>query len=442
MPLELAAACVFAVVGLPLAALFGVGLPALLGRPLSEPRTAKLVQWSFLLGLAAALVAIFGYVRSGAEDISVSWGTLFEIPGYSFDLAFYVDGLSLTMLTLSIAITGLIGRFSVTYLHREPGFTRFFVLLLVFSLAMRILVMAGSLDFLFFGWELVGLSSTLLIAFFHERKETVRRALAAYVTYRSCDLGLLFGAAWLAHSAGDSSFAKMFGPGRWPFTLAGVDAGPATAVALLLFVAACGKSAQFPVSGWLPRAMEGPTPSSALFYGALSVHAGVYLMLRVAPLLDAAPFARAVIGAIGALTAIHATFAGRTQTDAKNSLAYATITQVGVIFVEISLGLYTIALFHMVGHVVLRTLQFLRAPNAIEDARVRRNLAKGSMTTGDHLEILFPMPVRAPLYAWSLERFHLDTLLSRFVLDPTLTLSRKLGRFENALEKLIRGRIE
>ncbi|MBI2375139.1 MAG: proton-conducting membrane transporter [Deltaproteobacteria bacterium] len=440
MPVELAAACVFAVIGLPLTALVVVGAPALVARPLSERRTAAVVETTFILSVVGALVAAIAFVRSGAEDIPVEWTTLFEVPGYTFDLSFYVDRLSITMLLLSIGVTGLIGRLSITYLHKEPGFTRFFVLLLLFSLAMRILVMAGSLDFLFFGWELVGLSSTLLIAFFHERKETVRRALAAYLTYRTCDLGLLFGAAWLAHEAGDASFARMFGPGRWPFAAAAIDSLPATLVVLLLFIAACGKSAQFPVSGWLPRAMEGPTPSSALFYGALSVHAGVYLMLRVSPLLDAAPLARVVVGIIGLLTALHATLAGRVQADAKNSLAYATITQVGIIFVEIALGLYTLALLHMVGHVLLRTLQFLRAPNVIEDAKRRRNMAGGTLSTGDYLEKMLPPSVRLPLYAWSIERFHLDTILIRFVVDPMLRLSRHLARFEAIIEKVVAGR--
>src|SRR5690606_11759367 len=154
-------------------------------------------------------------------------------------------------------------------------------------------------------------------------------------TYRICDMGLLLGAVLVHHYAHTAQLDAALNASRWPLGTSHLGQGPATLIALSFALGAIGKSAQLPGSGWLPRAMEGPTPSSALFYGALSVHAGVYLLLRTAPLFDEAPLARAVLIAVGALSAVYATITGRTQTDAKSILAYATITQVGLMFVEI-----------------------------------------------------------------------------------------------------------
>ena len=225
------------------------------------------------------------------------------------------------------------------------------------------------------GWELLGLSSMLLIGFFHDRTFPVRNALRAFTVYRVCDIGLLTGTVLMHHYAHTSDFLQAFGADSWP---SGSDShfGPgASLIALCMLWAACGKSALFPMGSWLPRAMEGPTPSSAIFYGALSVHAGAYLLLRMSPLLAHAPVARAAIVLVGAATALHGQLVERVQSDVKSQLAYATITQVGVIFVEIGLGLPRLALFHLVAHALLRTLQLLRAPNAIHDAQMMQAAA-------------------------------------------------------------------
>src|SRR5690606_20376157 len=160
---------------------------------------------------------------------------------------------------------------------------------------------------------------------FDERDAPVKNGLRAYVIYRVFDVALLVGAVLLHHYAHTAELDAALEASRWPLGAAHLSAGAATASALCMAIAAIGKSAQLPVCGWLPRAMEGPTPSSALFYGALSVHAGVYLLLRTAPVFDAAPLASALLIAVGALTAVYATIVGRTQTDAKNVLAYAII---------------------------------------------------------------------------------------------------------------------
>src|SRR6185503_14323746 len=170
----------------------------------------------------------------------------------------------------------------------------------------------------------------------------------------------------LHHVAGSGSLSLLFGsPGTAAAT--GLSGASATAIALLLIVAAAGKSALLPFSGWLPRAMEGPTPSSAVYYGSLSIHAGCFLLLRSGPLLEQATAARVLAGVLGAATAIFAGITTRVQSDVKSSLAYASLTQVGIIVVEIAIGWYTIAFVHLAGHACFRLLQFLSAPNVLHD---------------------------------------------------------------------------
>jgi len=205
----------------------------------------------------------------------------------------------------------------------------------------------------------------------------------------------------------------------------------AALVCLLLLFAAAGKAAQVPFSGWLPRAMEGPTPSSAIFYGAISIHAGAYLLLRAQPLLAHSGLASALVILIGVLTAIHGTIVGRATADAKTSLAYASLTQVGVIFVEIGIGWAWIAVLHTLGHATVRTLQFLRSPSMLHDYHQMHSAAGGELVqTGKHLRAFFPERFQLWLYRWALDRGQLDTILDRLAVDPLLRLSRIFAKLD------------
>jgi NADH:ubiquinone oxidoreductase subunit 5 (subunit L)/multisubunit Na+/H+ antiporter MnhA subunit len=338
--------------------------------------------------------------------------------------------------TLTAGVCGAIGRFSSRYLHRERGYLRFFLLLSLFAGGMELLVLGGSFDLLFAGWELVGVCSALLIGFFHEREAPAQNALRAFVTYRFCDVGLLLGSILLHHHLGSAGLAALRG------TSAAHGGWTLTAVGLLFLLAAAGKSAQFPVGGWLPRAMEGPTPSSAIFYGALSVHAGAYLLLRAAPLLREAPLASAAVVALGALTALTATLVGRTQSDVKSSLAHATMTQVGLIFVEIGLGFFDLALLHLTSHALLRAVQLLRAPSALQDlGRIHAAVGR-ALPTGAHYESLLPERLRAWLFGLALARFHLDELLELALVRPVLSLAALAARAERGWARLLAGESE
>ena len=262
----------------------------------------------------------------------------------------------------------------------------------------------------------------LLIAFFHQRTPPVENGVYVFAVYRACDIGLLVGVFAMHHWAGTSSFDHGLPP------LTGVHA---RIVCLCLVLAAMGKAAQVPFSGWLPRAMEGPTPSSAIFYGAISIHAGAYLLLRVQPLLAQSTAAAMLVIAIGLATAIHGTMSGRASADAKTSLAYASLTQVGVIFVEIGLGWRVIAVAHILGHAMVRTLQFLRSPSMLHEYHLMHSAVGGELSpTGQYLESMIPEGVQLWLYRWSLDRGHLDTALDRWAIQPLLWLSRLFAKLD------------
>lgn len=404
-----------------------LGAALLLRRPPPEAITARLVSIAFTLSLLAALYIDFYFVAHGTHALVVELGQWFVTDGYAFELSLLVDPLSATLMTLTAALSGLIARFSSTYLVGEPGHGRFYLLLSLFGSGMFILVMAGSLDLLIAGWEWLGLSSMLLIGFFHTRTFPVRNSLRAFAVYRCCDIGLLFGTVLMHHYAHTSSFLQAFGEAPWP---AGSDLsfGPgATLIALCMLWAASGKSALFPVGSWLPRAMEGPTPSSAIFYGALSVHAGVYLALRMSPLLHHAPWARAAFVAIGVLTAVQGSISERVQTDIKSQLAYATITQIGVIFVEIGLNFPRLALFHLVAHALLRTGQLLRSPGAVQELRAIRAASGAPRATR---AIAMPSSFKRSVYHLALERFHLDALWERGLGGLFLCVAEHVARSE------------
>ena len=400
-----------------------LGLLWLTGWVPPERLVSRVTGVTFSVSGFALAAIIWRLGASGAPAVVVNFGNWFAVHEYRFPLVLLADRLSLPFLAMTVLLAGLIGQFSATYLHREPGFLRFFLLLHLFAFGSLLAFAAGSFDLLVGGWEMVGITSVLLIAFFQQRTAPVENGLRVFAVYRACDIGLLLGVVALHRWAGTASFA-----GGFP-SLAG---SRASTVCLLLTLAAAGKAAQIPFSGWLPRAMEGPTPSSAIFYGAISIHAGAYLLLRTQPILEQSSLASALVIAIGAATAIHGTMSGRASADAKTSLAYASLTQVGVVFVEIGLGWSAIAVAHILGHATVRTLQFLRAPSMLHDHHQMHSAVGGELApTGRHLAELFPEHVQLWLYRWAFDRGHLDTILDRFVIDPLMRISRFFSRLDS-----------
>jgi NAD(P)H-quinone oxidoreductase subunit 5 len=403
----------------------------LLGWHPPERFIARLTSTLYSVMAAGSLWLGWRMCFENIDAVQTTAGHWLQAGSYHFELSLFADHLSLPLITLTIVLVGLVGVFSVRYVHRDRGFFRFFVLLHLFAFGALLVLASANFDLLLAGWELVGISSVLLIAFFDERQEPVRNAIRVFAFYRIADLGLLLGIFLLHHLAHTTGVLSLF-RGSWPDESTMLDQPAATLIGLLLLMAAAGKSAQIPFSGWLPRAMEGPTPSSAIFYGAISVHLGAYLLLRAEPILRAAPWAAAAVAAVGAVTAFLATLVHRASSDAKNALACAGMAQLGIIFCEIALGFPRLALVHMIGHAIVRTLQFLRAPSMLHDYHRVHAAAGGDMgKTGAHYERVLPHGVRFWLYRAAVERGYYDALLDRIVTTPVLRLARWCASFES-----------
>jgi NADH-quinone oxidoreductase subunit L len=420
-------------VGAPALVLAALGGASLFNRELPERWTAGLAAAAMTTSCVVFLAALIvhGIAQTGSQLVSYGEWSTAQKGGIAIE--FLVDRLSLGFAALSAAIAGIVSAFSNRYLHRESGYNRYFVLLAMFVSGMLLVALAGNIEVLFIGWELVGLSSALLVGFFHDRVAPVANALRVLSVYRISDAAMLSAAVLLRHTAGSDSLSLLFsgaGPG-WPVNLTG---NGTTAIAMLLVIAVAGKSALLPFSSWLPRAMEGPTPSSAVYYGSLSIHAGCFLLLRSAPLLEHSVAARVFAGALGAATAVFAAITTRVQSDVKSSLAYAALTQVGLIVLEIALGWYTLAFAHLVGHACFRLFQFLSAPNVLHDLHGIEDAigARPSWASGV-IQRLGSEDLRRMSFLVALERGFLDSFLDRLVVMPFTTAARWLTEMDRRL---------
>ncbi len=425
------------------AALVGaLGITSLIGRPLRE---SEIERWTFgttVVGLVSGIAVLATMLATGIRHVPIELGDWVALPeeGFHFHLRFVFDRLSVPFVILTFVLCGAIGMFTSRYLHRSTGYLRFYVCYSFFMLGMILSSLAGTIEVLFFGWELVGLSSALLVAYFHERGEPVRNGLRVWSVYRVADAAFLIAAVAMHHLTGEGSFDGLMGTVSWPEGQASLTGYQALIVGLLLLVAVAGKSALVLFSGWLPRAMEGPTPSSAIFYGALSVHLGAYLLLRISPILELSPLLSAVVTMVGLLTALSAALNARVQTDIKSALAYASLIQVGIIVVEIGLGLRYIALIHIIGHACLRTLQLLRAPSLLHDYHTLENAVGGHLgLTNSVLGAISPSRLKRWLYRFAMHRGYMDAAIDAYVVYPITWLLRKCDSLERRWTDFLAG---
>jgi NAD(P)H-quinone oxidoreductase subunit 5 len=279
------------------------------------------------------------------------------------------------------------------------------------------------------GWELLGLSSALLVGYFHERRAPVQNALRVFGVYRASDAAMLSAAVLLHHFSGSGELSHLFMRGaQTPVVL---ESAEAFTISVLIIIAVAGKSALWPFSGWLPRAMEGPTPSSAIYYGALSIHAGCYLLLRAEPLIGQSLAARGIVVFLGLTTALYAGITTRVQTDVKSALSFAALTQVGIIVIEIGLGLTTLALVHIAGHATFRLLQFLTAPNVLHDLHQLEQRV-GASTASEEPRALDRW-LGKTLYLVALERGFADSLVELAIVRPFCRVAASLDRLDRWL---------
>jgi len=430
------------VVAAPALLLAVLGLPLLVGISWSERLTARWTQLAVIVGLCSSVAILLLMLSQGIRDVPVELGDWFALPKERchFHVSIVFDRLSVPFAILTFVLVGTVGAFASRYLHRERGYHRFFLLNAMFLFGMVVASVADTIETLFLGWELVGLASALLVAYFHERTSPVMNGQWVWSVYRVADAAFLLAALLLHNLEGQGNFHLVMGKADWPVGEAILTSWQALVVGLLFLVAAAGKSALIPFSGWLPRAMEGPTPSSAIFYGALSVHLGTFLLLRIGPILKLSPLLCGIVVVLGLSTALLAAMTARVQTDVKSALAYASLTQVGIITAEIGLGFRYLALIHMIGHACLRTLQLIRAPNLLHDYRALEN-AMGSYLPRQPVLFKHSFSERRHLmlYRLALKRGNLDALIRMFMIRPFFAIFHGCTQLEARWVRFLSG---
>jgi NADH-quinone oxidoreductase subunit L len=434
-----------------------LGFVAIFLTPKDPKRFAEFSYWSagekrisalsygFGAALGVSIAALLGlWASQGFPQYEYEAFTLYAKGDYRFPVLFYLDKIGAVYLFCVWIIFSIIIRYCQYYLHREAGYKRFFLTIFAFVFGLNMVILSGSIDMLFAGWEIVGVSSFLLIAFYRHRPQPIRNALRAYTIYRFCDIGLLLG-AWMTHLLFHESdhFSQLAGlfenesmpPAAYPALLV---------LSLLIVMAASGKSAQFPFCFWLPRAMEGPTPSSAIFYGALSVHLGVFLLLRTMPIWSYHFLSRAVVFLIGLLTVCIASLSEKTQSNIKGQIAYASITQVGFMFMELAWGLEALVLVHFLGNAFLRCYQLLVSPSIVAhllrlegSADTEFYIKNSSMRDKLPVSIRDTLPdvLRNTLYVFSLQECNLEWMMRALLWEPL----KKIGAIMNAVSPWIKG---
>jgi NADH-quinone oxidoreductase subunit L len=322
-----------------------------------------------LAGSFLASCSVFAAVSGGGSFTSTAFRWI--VAGeFEAAVTAHVDPLTGVMLLVVTGVGTLIHLYSVGYMHHDPGYARFFAYLNLFVFSMTMLVLASNFLLLYVFWEAVGLCSYLLIGFWYTRTSAANAGKKAFIVNRVGDFGFGLGVMWLWTALGTLDYAGVF---------AGAETLPkatATGIALLLFMGACGKSAQLPLHVWLPDAMEGPTPVSALIHAATMVTAGVYMVARSHVLFERSGVALDVVAWVGTATALYAATVGLMQTDIKRVLAYSTVSQLGYMFAAVGLGAYAAGIFHLVTHAFFKALLFLGAGSVIHGLSGEQDLRK------------------------------------------------------------------
>ena len=335
---------------------------------LNERLTTFITINGALLSFTVSLFMFGVLLLDKFQPISLKLYTWFPDPEIKFE--FLLDGLSGTMMLLVTGLGLVIQIFSTSYMSGDPRYVKYFVYFNFFVFSMLLLVMSANFLVMFFGWELVGLSSYLLISFWSEKKEAAKAGNKAFVLNRIGDFGFLIALMMILNTYDTFSFKTVFATTliNQPQNL--------DLIVVFLMIGAFGKSAQFPLFSWLPDAMEGPTPASALIHAATMVTAGVFMLVRISPLLQFSELSSILIISIGLLTALISAFAAINQNDIKKVLAYSTISQLGFMFIAIGAGAYVAAIFHLVTHAFFKALLFLGAGAVIHEMHHEQNIQK------------------------------------------------------------------
>lgn len=375
--------------------------------------------------LAGTLAFIAWWGWSNSPTLDFKQFILYKSPEFEFFIDYYFDRVTAVFALVGVVLTSLVAVFSRYYMHREEGFKRFFCTLLAFFTGYNLIVFSGNFETLFIGWEILGITSFLLIAFYRDRYLPVKNGFKVLSFYRLGDICLIL-AMWMSHHLWHKNitFAEWDQAGvvqqqfqqHYPLAMF---------IAAMILIAAVIKSAQLPFSTWLPRAMEGPTTSSAIFYGSLSVHIGAFLLLRTYSFWGQEVLWKGIIIAIGLSTSLIASGIARVQSSVKTQIAYSSIAQIGLIFVEIALGFHVLALVHFAGNAFLRTYQLLVSPSVLN--YLIHDMFFHFVKRDSTIQNSLFERIKYSVYVLNVKEWNFDFLLYRYLWNPFKWAGNKLS---------------
>ncbi|MFZ1514045.1 MAG: proton-conducting transporter membrane subunit [Saprospiraceae bacterium] len=388
-----------------------------------ERLISNLVLISTSAGLLMSLLAFLYWMLGEGKPIYHKVGSIYSHHDFDFIFGFYYDLNSGVFQLLGALLFFVVALFSKFYMHREEGFKRYFFAFLFFMTGYNIAVLSGNFESFFVGWEIIGISSFLLIAFYRDRILPVRNGFKVLSFYRLGDIFLIM-ALFLCHHLWHRNIQfDELTQENIVGSLSSSQESLLLWLSLFIVLAALIKSAQFPFSSWLPRAMEGPSSSSSIFYGSLAVHLGIFLLLRTFPLWSHDYFIRGLLVAVGLISAISGTLISRVQSGVKSQLAYSTVVQIGFMLMELGFGLNGFVLFHVVGHSFLRAYQFLVSPSVL--SYLSHHMIFHFKPRVKVLRSNFLERIHSAIYLFSIKEFGLDYFMYRFLWTPF----KRLGTF-------------
>jgi NADH-quinone oxidoreductase subunit L len=375
--------------------------------------------------LIVSLVFLLLWMFNSFPTIETQELTLYDSQEYKFFISFHFDKITAVYLFVGSFLTFLVTIYSSYYMHRDDGYKRFFNTILFFHIGYNIIIFAGSLETLFIGWEILGITSFLLIGFYRDRYLPVKNALKVFTAFRVADVALIL-AMWLRHELWHESitFAKLADNSQAVIEHLQDHTVLGFSISLMIVTAAAVKSAQLPFSSWMPRAMEGPTPSSAIFYGSLSVHLGVFLLLRTFPFWGHQLFFVILILLLGVCTSIVAAGISLVQSSIKAQIAYSSVAQIGIMFIEVALGFHDLALIHFAGNAFLRTYQLLVSPSVVSyliREQFYNFIPRQHIDRHPTLKI-----IEHSFYVLCLKEFNLDSFIYVVLWNPLKDVGRKV----------------
>ena len=401
-------------------------LATLLWQNKSEKAIGRIVRFAKVFNILIAVAFFTWWLINGLAPISFKVATLYETDHFVFAIQLYYDEITAVFSIVGALLFFLVATFSKYYMHRDEGYKRFFNTILLFATAYNFIILAGNFETLFIGWEIKGICSFILIAFYRNRYLPVKNAFKAVTNYRISDVALML-AMWMMHHLTHTNINfSQLGEAK-EMAIAAGQSGMAIFIVCMIILPAAIKSAQLPFTSWLPRAMEGPTASSAIFYGSVSVHIGVFLLLRTHSFWEDMLWAKIVIITIGAATAIIATLIARVQPTVKTQIAYSSAAQIGLMFIEVALGFHWLVLIHFAGNAFLRTYQLLVSPSVL-NYLVHHQYFHYVLPTQKSIS-----KIKASFYMLSIKEWNLDSMMFTYLWSPFKWLGKQFQFLQGKL---------